>query len=334
MDGSDRRTIVDSELGFPTGLAIDFDQRKLYWADALQDKIQCSDFHGKNRLNIISQISHPFGFTLTNSYYYWTDWYNKSVIRAPRSSGTVKAEEIRRGLRGALEIRSVSAERQPIDWNPCGQDNGGCTHLCLFKDTSYVCACPDTPDSKICRTEPAFNVPIKRPGGKDDVSEYTDEVTQPTEIYEDKKKKDKQRYQTPLIIASFLLLVLIIAVIVALFMLLCGSHKKKSEETLQEENRLTFSNPNYNNGSGSDRFECTEPPTSSKNTLWRRIKYEKNTVSRPEPTPSNISANIKMNNLLQERVYEEKSLSNSEAVTSLILPVNPSPMPSPLSTIG
>ncbi len=125
------------------------------------------------------------GFTLTNNFFYYTDWYNKSVIRMPRIQGGGQSEEIRHNLRGALEIRSVSAERQPSVWNPCGEKNGGCSHLCFFKGTSYICACPDVPDARSCRTQPAFLVSIKRPGGEKDEDEevtYAPSTTEPTVV--------------------------------------------------------------------------------------------------------------------------------------------------------
>ena len=36
--------------------------------------------------------------------------------------------------------------------NPCGFDNGGCTHLCLAKADGYTCACPTIPDNEVCLT--------------------------------------------------------------------------------------------------------------------------------------------------------------------------------------
>lgn len=50
-----------------------------------------------------------------------------------------------------MEIRAVAAGRQ-TGWTPCADHNGGCTHLCLFRQKSHVCACPDTPDEKPCST--------------------------------------------------------------------------------------------------------------------------------------------------------------------------------------
>lgn len=152
LDGSERKVIVNSDLGFPTGLAIDFETRKLYWADALHDRVEMADFDGKKRNKIIMHAEHPFGFTLTNNYYYFTDWFNKSVIRIPRHSNG-NPEEVRHNLRGALEIRSVSAERQPKYFNPCNESNGGCSHLCLYLGgIKYVCECPNH-DSKPCKRE-------------------------------------------------------------------------------------------------------------------------------------------------------------------------------------
>ena len=152
LDGSERKVIVNSDLGFPTGLAIDFMARKLFWADALHDRVEMSDFDGNKRSKIIMHAEHPFGFTLTNSYFYYSDWYNKSIIRVPRHSNGVP-EEVRRNLRGALEIRSVSLERQPHYFNPCNESNGGCAFLCLYLGgKKYVCECPNNVD-RSCKRE-------------------------------------------------------------------------------------------------------------------------------------------------------------------------------------
>lgn len=56
---------------------------------------------------------------------------------------------IRTELHGVMEIRAVAAERQ-TGWNPCAENNGYCSHICLFRGKDYVCACPDVPDDTIC----------------------------------------------------------------------------------------------------------------------------------------------------------------------------------------
>ena len=81
---------------------------------------------------------------------YWTDWYRKSVERADKRTGKERIV-IRKDLDGVMEIRAVAAGKQ-TGWNPCAVQNGGCTHLCLFRQKSYICACPDIPDDKLCST--------------------------------------------------------------------------------------------------------------------------------------------------------------------------------------
>lgn len=127
------------------------------------------DFNGKKRKEIVQHATYPFGVALSDTHVYWTDWYNKSVFRASKN-GSLTVVEIRRGLRGALDVRSVSKKRQPIDLHPCLHENGGCTHLCLFKGQSYICGCPDTPDERPCKMEPNFVVPFR----SDEHSEYSD----------------------------------------------------------------------------------------------------------------------------------------------------------------
>lgn len=185
LDGSERKVIVTSDLGFPTGLAIDFEGRKLFWADALHDRVETSDFDGKKRNKIITHAEHPFGFTLTNSYWYFTDWFNKSVIRIPRHSNG-NPEEVRHNLRGALEIRSVSAERQPKYFNPCNESNGGCSHLCLYLGgKKYVCECPNFSDVKVCKRE-IRESSVKPP----DNDEFTDTPTSTEGVPQHSKSKE------------------------------------------------------------------------------------------------------------------------------------------------
>lgn len=40
LDGSDRVVLVNTSLGWPNGLALDYDEGKIYWGDAKTDKIE------------------------------------------------------------------------------------------------------------------------------------------------------------------------------------------------------------------------------------------------------------------------------------------------------
>lgn len=42
LDGSDRAVLVNTSLGWPNGLALDYAENKIYWGDAKTDKIEVS----------------------------------------------------------------------------------------------------------------------------------------------------------------------------------------------------------------------------------------------------------------------------------------------------
>lgn len=80
---------------------------------------------------------------------FWTNWQNKSILKGHKR-GRSKSQDLRTGLSGALDIRTVSRSRQPNQWTPCVENNGGCSHLCLYRYNSYRCECPDVPDTRHC----------------------------------------------------------------------------------------------------------------------------------------------------------------------------------------
>lgn len=151
---------------------------------------------------------HPFGFTLTKNYYYFTDWFNKSVIRIPRHQSNANPEEVRHNLRGALEIRSVSADRQPNYFNPCNGFNGGCSHLCLYLGgNKYVCECPNF-DSKPCKRELKEST-LKPPD--DDTTFLPTEGTPPI------SKPNDSSLMLGIVIVMTLLLLLVVSAIICKF---------------------------------------------------------------------------------------------------------------------
>ena len=141
--------------------------------DAQLDRIETSDLSGRFRVQLVQGATHPFGLTQLGGFLYWTgnsilnvkfsclivscnvvslfsDWKSKSIERVDKATGKQRSV-LRHGLEGLMEIRAVSREKQ-LGKNPCSTANGGCTHLCLFRAVSYVCSCPDIPDSTPCTT--------------------------------------------------------------------------------------------------------------------------------------------------------------------------------------
>lgn len=49
MDASSRIVIISSNLTWPNGLAIDYETKRLYWADAGMKTIEYGNFDGSDR---------------------------------------------------------------------------------------------------------------------------------------------------------------------------------------------------------------------------------------------------------------------------------------------
>uniref|UniRef100_A0A3B4FEE2 Low-density lipoprotein receptor-related protein 2 n=1 Tax=Pundamilia nyererei TaxID=303518 RepID=A0A3B4FEE2_9CICH len=157
-DGSHALSIVNTTLGWPNGLAIDWSSMRLYWVDAFFDKIEHSNFDGRNRLSLdrISQISHPFGLTIFEGYAYFTDWRMGSIVRVRKTDGG-EMVIIRRGISGIMHVKSFNSNSQ-IGSNLCNRPanpNGDCSHFCFpAPDSQRVCGCPYgmklSPDQRAC----------------------------------------------------------------------------------------------------------------------------------------------------------------------------------------
>jgi len=65
LDGSTRSVLVNTSLGWPNGLTIDYTERQLYWGDAKLDQIETCFLDGSQRqLLVSSDLPHIFGLTL------------------------------------------------------------------------------------------------------------------------------------------------------------------------------------------------------------------------------------------------------------------------------
>ncbi|XP_025833299.1 low-density lipoprotein receptor-related protein 4 [Agrilus planipennis] len=295
LDGSGRKVLIVDELRYPTGLTLDYEKKRLYWSDYYLDRIESSDLNGQNRIQLIHPKSggqtleapHPFGLTLYEDSVYWTDWKQKTVKRANKSTGK-NITTIRDNLDGAVGITVVTESRQ-TGWNPCSDNNGQCSHFCFFKVYNYTCGCPNDPKITDCSQEPAFWVFFKvepldemrmMSGSKNDDNSQIEE--------DDTKESEK------LFLLTFLpiMLIIIITVLVVFVVL----YKKNKKKLIYSTGRrvMAFSNPNYY--SSNNENPSNSAPTDKKSFLWKRIKYDKS----------------------QDRVYEEKVGTASPEVTSLI----------------
>ena len=89
MDGNNREVLIDTDLVWPNGLAIDYQLQRLYWTDAFTDKIEYSSVDGTGReilLTAASGIDHPFGITISGDQIFYIEFGNTTVYTAHKQS--------------------------------------------------------------------------------------------------------------------------------------------------------------------------------------------------------------------------------------------------------
>ncbi|XP_067906739.1 low-density lipoprotein receptor-related protein 6 isoform X2 [Heterodontus francisci] len=158
LAGTDRVILVNTSLGWPNGLALDYEERKMYWGDAKTDKIEVMNCDGTGRRVLVEdKLPHIFGFTLLGNYIYWTDWQRRSIERVHKKSA--EREIIIDQLPDLMGLKATNVHRI-LGTNPCAEDNGGCSHLCLYRPQGVRCACPIglelIRDMKTCIVPEAF----------------------------------------------------------------------------------------------------------------------------------------------------------------------------------
>ncbi|XP_074098383.1 low-density lipoprotein receptor-related protein megalin isoform X1 [Cotesia typhae] len=130
MAGSLKKAIIDKDLSQPSGLAIDYEERMLYWTDAVREKIERSNLDGKNRQVLISATIYPFAITVFRQHIYWTDLQLRGVYRAEKYTGADKVEMVKRLEDSPRDLHIYSATKQQCKVNPCNINNGGCDQSC------------------------------------------------------------------------------------------------------------------------------------------------------------------------------------------------------------
>lgn len=142
MAGNMKEVIVGDGLTQPSGLAIDYDDHKLYWTDALREKIERSDLNGKNREVLVSATIYPFAITVFGNYIYWTDLQLRGVYRVEKHTGANMIEMVKRLEESPRDIHIFSKDRQKCATNPCHINKGGCADSCHQAPNGTVeCRC-------------------------------------------------------------------------------------------------------------------------------------------------------------------------------------------------
>jgi len=111
LDGADRMTYLD-DLGRVSGLVIDFDSSRLYWADLDRHNIESVDLTtGSDRRVILSDLVRPYGLTQFRDFIYWTDQGTRTIERAHKVSGQNRTR-IRYTDATVMDISVIHSSRQ------------------------------------------------------------------------------------------------------------------------------------------------------------------------------------------------------------------------------
>ncbi|XP_033127863.1 low-density lipoprotein receptor-related protein 2-like [Anneissia japonica] len=143
--GHYRETVIDTDITWPNGLTIDYEELKLYWADAYHDRIERANLDGTQREVVVMRAVQPFALTLYGNYIYWTDWTLKAVLRAEKHTGANEVTLAQNFDKRPMDIHVFTTDRQVCSVSPCATYNGGCSDICSpgIGGSSAVCSCPD-----------------------------------------------------------------------------------------------------------------------------------------------------------------------------------------------
>ncbi|XP_060577111.1 nidogen-2-like [Ruditapes philippinarum] len=152
MDGSEREVFIDTDLGLPNGLTIDYYTQQVCWGDAGVNKIECVRSDGIGRRVVTSDAPYPFDLTFYGNTIYWSDWTLNGVPNINRDGGE-RGEPLTLPVGGNGRLYGIAAvgEFCPRVTNACLRNNGGCRYLCLpTPNGGRTCACPNDVDAVTC----------------------------------------------------------------------------------------------------------------------------------------------------------------------------------------
>ncbi|KRF99553.1 uncharacterized protein Dwil_GK25551 [Drosophila willistoni] len=152
MDGTHARSIVSEAAYKASGVTVDIIAKRVFWCDSLLDYIESVDYEGSQRVMVLrgQQVPSPSRLALFENRIYWTDATKQGIMSVDKFEGpssiqvTYKAKDIREP-KGIIAVHALS---QPRVSNPCGNNNGGCNHMCIVTAVKgaptglgFRCAC-------------------------------------------------------------------------------------------------------------------------------------------------------------------------------------------------
>lgn len=140
VTGYGLESIIKTDIRMPNALTIDYDNHKIYWADARLDKIERADYDGRHRVVLTHSMPvHPFAMAVYGDMLYWTDWALSAVLRANKYSGA-DVVWLRRSVGRPMGIAAVQNTTRDCSASLCIL-NGGCEDVCNVVNGKVKCEC-------------------------------------------------------------------------------------------------------------------------------------------------------------------------------------------------
>ncbi|XP_052813760.1 low-density lipoprotein receptor-related protein 1-like isoform X2 [Mya arenaria] len=156
--------------GWPNGLTLDYDSKRIYWIDARSESIHTLTYEGTDHRLVLKnqpEMRHPFSIALFGTEVYWTDWSSNAVVMANKFNGS-NIRVVQKTITQPFDLQVIHPKRQPTVnvTNPCAVNNGGCSDLCLIGlHGSVGCLCPHRKklghDNKTCVEDKQFLLFVK-----------------------------------------------------------------------------------------------------------------------------------------------------------------------------
>ena len=115
MDGKNRQEIITRDVKWPNGLAVDYQESRLFWLDAHIgfQRLESSDLDGsKRKILIKGSLPHPFSITIYGEQVYWTDWTNMNIESCNKNTGHER-KQVKGKVKHLMGLASFEPERQP-----------------------------------------------------------------------------------------------------------------------------------------------------------------------------------------------------------------------------
>uniref|UniRef100_A0A8C5A5R6 EGF-like domain-containing protein n=1 Tax=Gadus morhua TaxID=8049 RepID=A0A8C5A5R6_GADMO len=142
MDGSLRRILLEKNLRRPTGLAIDYFNQRLYWADPELSQIGSIRLDGSDPLVTISErhgVSQPYRINIFEDYIYGTG-LKHDTFRIHKF-GHLPVEFLHLGVEKPTNVLVSHRYKQQDATNPCLRMS--CDFMCLLNPSGAKCTCPE-----------------------------------------------------------------------------------------------------------------------------------------------------------------------------------------------